>query len=102
MEKAPGCPFQAVIPSITVEDITGLKGLADTFVHVSQNNTTYYIDDKHRIIVTWAGPVEANDYNYEENPYNLRSQSVYDFANNREIYYNKVGAYRIKPLSTEA
>jgi hypothetical protein len=26
---------------------------------VTSNNTTYYIDDKHRPIITWAGDVEV-------------------------------------------
>lgn len=98
---APSCKDIAVIPSVTVENTAGLKGLADCFVHVTTINTTYYIDDKGRMTITWAGPVEVSGYNYQENPLGLRSQSVYDFANNIEIYYNATGAYRIKTLSTE-
>ena len=97
-DEQPGCPFTAVIPSITVMDTSGIKGLADCLVHVASNNTTYYIDDKHRIIITWAGPVEADDYDYENNPLGLRSQTVYDFANNRAIYYDKYGRYRLIAL----
>lgn len=85
----------AVIPAITVEDVSGIKNIADCFVHVSNINTTFYIDDKHRMMITWAGPVEVNDYDYENNPLNLRSQTVYDFSNNRAIYYNKIGEYRV-------
>jgi hypothetical protein len=88
----------AVIPAITVEDVSGIKNIADCFVHVSNINTTFYIDDKHRMMITWAGPVEANDYDYENNPLNLRSQVVYDFENNRAIYYNKIGEYRVITL----
>lgn len=88
----------AVIPAITVEDVSGIKNIADCFVHVSNINTTFYIDDKHRMMITWAGPVEANDYDYENNPLNLRSQTVYDFENNRAIYYNKIGEYRVITL----
>lgn len=94
----PGCPMQAVIPSVTVEDTTGLKGLADCFVHVTSINTTYYIDDKHRIMTIWAGPVEVDNYDYEANPLNLRSQTVYDFENELAIYFNKTGAYRLIPM----
>lgn len=88
----------AVIPAITVEDVSGIKNIADCFVHVSNINTTFYIDDKHRMMITWAGPVEANDYDYENNPLNLRSQTVYDFSNNRAVYYNKIGEYRVITL----
>lgn len=96
----PECPYMAVIPTVTVVDKSNIKGLADCFVHVSNINTTYYIDDKHRMLVTWAGPVEESNYDYEENPLGLRGQTVYDFANNRAIYYNKTGAYRLIELST--
>ena len=96
---APTCKDIAVIPSLTVENTTGLKGLADCFVHVNDNNTTYYIDDKGRMMITWAGPVEADGYDYENNPRGLRSQVVYDFANNRAVYYNAIGGYRIISLT---
>lgn len=89
----------AVIPAITVADMTGIKNIADCFVHVANINTTFYVDDKHRLMITWAGPVEYDDYAYSVNPLKLRSQVVYDFANNRAIYYNKMGEYRIIELS---
>jgi hypothetical protein len=91
----------AVIPTVVVETTDGLKELADCFVHVANINTTFYIDDKHRSIITWAGPVEVNDYDYEANPLKLRSQTVYDFQNNRAIVYNKTGAYRLIELTEE-
>lgn len=100
-EKQPGCPMQAVIPSVTVDSITNIKNLADCFVHVSDINTTFYIDDKHRMMVVWAGPIEIDGYDYENNPLNLRGQNVYDFANNRGIYFSKSGAYRIFDLAEE-
>lgn len=87
--------MNAVIPAVTVEDVSGIKNLADCFVHVANINTTFYIDDKHRMMITWAGPVEADNYDYENNPLGLRSQMVYDFANNRAIYFNKVGEYKM-------
>lgn len=90
--------MNAVIPSVTVTDISNLRCIADAFVHVTNINTTFYIDDKHRMMITWAGPVEEDDYDYQNNPLNLRSQTVYDFANNRAIYYNRIGEYRITPL----
>lgn len=96
---APSCKDLAVIPSVTIENVEGMKDLANCFVHVTNNNTTYYLDDKHRITIIWAGPIEENGYNYALNPRKLRSQSVYDFENNIEIYYNAVGEYRIKTLT---
>lgn len=95
------CPHEAVIPVITVDTADGIKNIAGCFVHVMQNNTTYYIDDKSRIITTWSGPVEYDDYDYANNPFNLRSQQVWDFKNNRIIYYNKVGEYRLINLTEE-
>ena len=97
----PKCPYQAVIPSLTVESVSNLKDLADCFVHVSDINTTFYIDDKHRITTTWAGPVEVDNYDYANNPLGLRSQMLYDFQNNRAVYYNKSGAYRLIALTEE-
>lgn len=95
----PECPYVAVIPSVTVSDKSGLKQLADCFVHVANINTTYYIDDKKRITKIWAGPVEADDYDIEANELGLRSQWVYDFANNIGAYYNAVGQYRTITLT---
>ena len=97
----PSCPMQAVIPSVVVDDVSGLKNLADCFVHVTSINTTFYIDDKHRTMITWAGPVEVDNYDYRNNPLGLRSQTVYDFANNVAIYFNKTGGYRKITLAEE-
>lgn len=95
------CPHICVIPAYTVETVANIKGFADCFVHVSNINTTYYIDDKHRIITTWAGDLEIDNYDYETNELGLRSQTVYDFANNRGIRYNKLGEYRLFTLTEE-
>ena len=100
--KQPECPMVAVIPTVVVDTVEGIKELADCFVHVANINTTFYIDDKHRSIITWAGPVEYDDYDYENNPLKLRSQTVYDFANNLAIVYNKTGAYRFIELIDES
>lgn len=98
----PKCPFVAVIPSITVSDKTGMKNLADCLVHVANVNTTYYIDDKKRITKVWAGPVEADNYDLDSNELGLRSQWVYDFANNIGAYYNAIGQYRTITLTEGA
>lgn len=108
-QKNPECPYTAVIPAVTVEHTSNLKDLADCFVHVSDTNTTFYIDDKHRMMVTWAGPVEFDaDPNWTEqdweehiigNAEGLRSQFAYykQFSsdNNEYVitafYYDKTG-----------
>lgn len=95
----PKCPYQAVIPSLTVESVSNLKDLADCFVHVSDINTTFYIDDKHRIMTTWAGLVSVEDYDFEANPLNLRSQIAYDAKNNTAAIYDKQGANFIFQIS---
>lgn len=97
-KQAPQCPLVAEIPSNQVESLAGTKGLTG-LVHVADINTTYYIDSQHRYLVTWQGAVEADGYDYKNNPLGLRSQTVYDFVNNRGIYYNKVGEYRTFTLS---
>lgn len=98
---APSCKDKAVIPSVTVDFPTGIKGLADCFCHVNSNNTTYYIDDKGRVTVVWAGPVEAENYDYERNPLRLRSQYVMDFKKDIMIYFDKQGRYRILDFGYE-
>ena len=100
MSAAP-CPHQCVIPVLTIETSDGLKNVAGCFVHVMQNNTTYYIDDKHRIITVWAGPVFYNNYDPVANPFDLRGQVVYDFENNKMYIFNQQKEYRTVNL-TEA
>lgn len=89
------CPHECVIPMLSVENADGIKNLAACFVHVLSTNTTYYVDERSRAIVVWAGPVEYDNYDYEANPLNLRSQEVWDFVNSRIIRYNKTGQYLI-------
>ena len=96
--KNPECPMNAVIPSVTVDEVSGIQNLRDCFVHVASINTTFYIDDKGRPMITWAGPVEIPDYDYENNPSNLRGQIL--FTNDTEgnsliIYYDKSGKAEI-------
>lgn len=97
--QQPKCPFVAVIPTLTVDNMSGVKGLADCFVHIANINTTMYIDDQHRFIMTYAGPVFEDDYDYETNPLRLRGQTCYDFKNNRGIIYNFKGEYRLITLT---
>jgi len=98
-EGRPGCPFIATIPTLTVENIAHIKDLANCFVHVANINTTYYIDDKRRMIITWAGPLEIDNYSASTNPLNLRSQICYDFANNKAYYFDRSGNYKTITLS---
>ena len=95
--KNPECPYNAVIASVTIETIDGINQLADCFVHVTSINTTFYIDDKHRIMTIWAGPVEAESYDYSNNPLGLRSQTCYTTINSvyTEIYFDKQGVAHI-------
>ena len=107
--KQPDCLAKAVIPSITVETTDGITNLANCFVHVAGINTTFYIDDKHRPMIIWAGSVEKDwPLNKTEEEYNqmllanelgLKSQHIYyKYINTdtqtREIldfYYDKNG-----------
>lgn len=101
-QRNPECPMLAVIPAITVEDVSGIKNIADCFVHVSNINTTFYIDDKHRMIITWAGPVEIDDYDYENNPLKLRSQDLFDYYNGRMVHYDKLGRAMVFSADVES
>ena len=87
--KKPDCTPMAVIPSITVDSTDGITELANCFVHVTTINTTYYVDDKHRIMLVWAGPVEATGYDTEANPSGLRSQ--FCFTDGVMYYFDKQG-----------
>lgn len=87
----PKCPYQAVIPTLTVESVSNLKDLADCFVHVSDINTTFYIDDKHRVVITWAGPVDIPGYDMEGNPNNYRDQIVTDTEAKAAVIYDRSG-----------
>lgn len=71
------CKSCCVIPSITIETVDGITNLANCLVHVTSVNTTYYIDDKHRPMIIWAGAVEVDAYDIENNPLNLRAQDCY-------------------------
>lgn len=97
--KNPECPYNAVIASVTVETLDGIENLADCFVHVTSINTTFYIDDKHRIMTIWQGPVETTvpeDVQTVEQfvefikSFGLRNQYLYvkvhDDGNNQDLY----------------
>lgn len=84
--KQPDCTAKAVIPATTVETTDGITNLANCFVHVTSINTTFYIDDKHRPMIIWAGSVEVDlpadvqtAEQWEEfiRSYSLKSQFLY-------------------------
>lgn len=106
--KKPDCMAKAVIPSVTVETLDGITNLANCFVHVTANNTTYYIDDKHRPMLVWSGDVEVElpstvvtsaEYKEFVQSFKLRSQRLlvksYDQDMNRDVitvfYFDKTG-----------
>ena len=106
--KQPDCLAKAIIPSITVDTTDGITNLANCFVHVTSINTTFYIDDKHRPMITWAGDVEVNrpdDVTTEEEfmnyvrSFNLREQLLrikslppdYDRYTIDTFYFDKTG-----------
>lgn len=102
--KQPDCLAKAVIPSITVDTTDGITNLANCFVHVTGINTTFYIDDKHRPMIIWAGPVEIENYDVVENELGLRSQTCYTTMPGVpglvEIYFDKQGIGHV--MGTEA
>lgn len=96
-KDADPCKAKAVIPSITVDTVEGITNLANCFVHVTTINTTFYVDDKHRPMIVWAGPVEVNNYDIEANELNLRSQFCFTTVNGvfTEVYFDKTGVGHI-------
>lgn len=91
--KQPDCLATAVIPAITIETATDITKLANCFVRVVSNNTTYYVDDKHRPMLVWAGSVETESYDTATNPLGLRSQFCYNTTDeaSQVWYFDKQG-----------
>ena len=89
----PQCPVKAVIPLVEIATPENLKKLSNCLAYVQSTNTTYYVDNQHKFIICWAGPVFANNYDYATNPLGLRGQFVPDFQNNRLVIYNNSGQY---------
>lgn len=90
-ERQPDCKAKAVIPSITVDSVEGITDLANCLVHVNDINTTFYIDDKHRIMITWAGPVNIPGYDMETNPERFRDQIITDTEAGLAVIYDAKG-----------
>lgn len=87
----PSCCNDAVIPTVTVATVADMKGITNAFVHVADNNTTYYVDDNGRVITTWAGLASVSDYDFDVNPLNLRNQIAYDAGGAVAAIYDKQG-----------
>lgn len=92
------CVENATIAQVTVDTIDGITNLASCFVYVTSLNTTFYIDDKHRILTAWKGIVEDLEYDINANPRNLRSQLLYTNSTDQSgqvievvVYYDKEG-----------
>lgn len=103
-KDADPCKSCCVIPALTVDTADGIMNLANCLVHVTSINTTFYIDDKHRPMITWAGPVEISDYNIATNELGLRSQFCLTNIDGAEVmvYFDKQGAAHIISNSEEA
>lgn len=95
----PGCPVLAEIPARSVDNPINLKGLRNCFVHVNSTNQTLYIDDQYHQILTWAGPVFEDDYDFATNPLGINGGTVYDFENQIAGVYDYQGRLRTYPLT---
>lgn len=100
-EIEPTCDSTAVIPSIMVDTVDGITNLANCLVHVTSTNTTYYIDDKHRIMITWAGPVNIPGYDMEGNPKKFKDQIVTDVEAETAVIYDNHGKGYIFGITPE-
>ena len=77
-KKPYDCMAKAVIPAVTVDSVDGITNLANCFVHVTSINTTYYVDDKHRPMIVWAGDVEI------EIPSNMSAEELDEMVSANE------------------
>lgn len=99
-DKKPICPPE--IPAVvSVPSIENMKSLANAYCHVIDINSTYFISSCHEIVPLMQGELYIRDYDYKNNPLNLRQQTVFDFKNNRAIHYAPNGDYRISDLKED-
>lgn len=75
----------------TVQSVSGINGLNNCFVHVIDNNTVYYVDNKHHITEICVGIVEVKDYDFDTNPLGLRNQVAYDTKQATLYYFDNMG-----------
>lgn len=92
--KFPICPPNMVEVTST-QTVAGIKAITNSFVYVTDINTVFFVDNQHRVTQICAFPVFQDNYDYQNNPLNLREQICYDFENNRAIIYNAQAKYRI-------
>lgn len=92
--KFPVCPPN-MAEVTSVQNVQGIKALKNTFVHVTDINTVFFVDNQRRITTICTMPIYQDKYDYQNNPLNLRGQIVYDFKNNRAIVYDNKGDYRL-------
>lgn len=92
------CPYGLAPAVVQTQTVEGIKGLANCFVYVISNNTTYYVDECHLITVISSGPIFVDNYDVSSNPLDLRGQVCYDFANNKAYVFNDAGEYRVMNL----
>lgn len=88
--KYPCCPPEEAHVQ-TVQSVSGINGLNNCFVHVIDNNTVYYVDNKHHITEICVGIVEVRDYDFDTNPLGLRNQVVYDTKQQTLFYMDNAG-----------
>ena len=89
------CNCNGTPKATTVQTPEGLKSLANVVVHVVSNNTTYFVNSCHEMIVISSGDVYIDNYNAITNPVGLANQVCYDFANNVAYAFNALGEYRV-------
>lgn len=102
-KDADPCKSCCVIPSITIDTVAGITNLANCLVHVININTTFYVDDKHRPMIVWAGPVEVDAYDIEANELGLRSQTCYTTVDDvyKQVYFDKQGVGHVMAIELE-
>lgn len=89
--KTPDCTSQAVIPSTTIESTEGLSCYKNALVHVTSTNTTYYMDESGRPLITWAGPMNIPGYDFKNNPNHYKNQIVTDVESKNAAIYDNNG-----------
>lgn len=89
--KQPDCTAKAVIPSITIDHASDVGNYPNCLVHAVDTNTTFYVDDNHRPIITWAGFVNIPGYDMEHNPNHYKNQIVTDTVSKTAVIYDNNG-----------
>lgn len=88
--RFPVCPPN-MAEVTSVQTVAGMKALSNTFVYVTDINTTFFIDNQHRITWISGGVVEAESYDLLTNPLNLRNQFLYDPSTQELHYFSNTG-----------